>query len=311
MRPSRHFLVTTATMAVVLLCSFLGPHPEARADDAPPDYLAAKKHYSAAEAAAQAQDWSTAAKEYGVAYEITRDPVLFFKLGNAYQLSGDCTRAVEYYERYIAEAKPSEEYETDTKSRIAKCNANAATATSTEEVPPAAPVVPAKTEPAVEAGANLVPGLEENQSSGEALVGTDEESVGQPTFFDDEPTWQETAAWTSVGVSVAFLSAGAILGLSANSREEDIDNLISYRDMNGNPAEFDETIQKRYDNLIEEGEDLNTLSLVALGLAGVSAVSAITFFVLDSKNSAEQDALSTITPTITSESLGVAAGWAF
>jgi hypothetical protein len=81
--------------------------------------------------------------------------------------------------------------------------------------------------------------------------------------------------------------------------------------MNGNPAEFDETIQKRYDTLADEGEDLNTLSLVALSLAGVSAASAIVFFVLDSSNSAEEEGLSTITPTITKESLGVAAGWAF
>jgi hypothetical protein len=298
-----------ATIVLVLVCSYFVSNPEAWADQTKPDYVAAKAHYTAAEKAAKAQDWSTAAKEYGVAYEITRDPVLFFKLGNAYQLSGDCTRAVEYYERYIAEAKPSQEYETDTKSRIAKCNAAGRTATGDETA--GTGVAPVTSEPAETADGTSVPGLEENQSAGEDLVGTDDESVGQPTFFDDEPTWQETAGWTSVGVTVAFLSASAILGLSANSREEDIDNLISYRDMNGNPAEFDETIQKRYDTLADEGEDLNTLSLVALSLAGVSAASAIVFFVLDSSNSAEEEGLSTITPTITKESLGVAAGWAF
>ena len=78
--------------------------PRASAQEKPvtaPDYEAAKRHYQNAEQAAAKKDWNTAAKEYGIAYEITRDAVLFFKLGNAYQLSGDCTRAVEYFERYL------------------------------------------------------------------------------------------------------------------------------------------------------------------------------------------------------------------
>ncbi len=302
MRPSRHFLVPTATMALAVLGTLWLSPQVAWAGDPKPDFVAAKKHYSAAESAAKAQDWSTAAKEYGVAYEITRDPVLFFKLGNAYQLSGDCTRAVEYYERYIAEAKPSEEYKVDAKSRITKCNAASSGGTENSDLAPATTDA---------GGSAAVPGLEENQNSGVDLVGTDSESVGQPTFIDDEPTWQETAAWTSIGVSVAFLSASAILGLSANSREEDIDNLISFRDGDGNPAEFDPNIQQRYDKLVDEGEQLNTLSLVALGLAGVSAASAIVFFVLDSSSSPEDDGLRSITPTITSESVGVAADWRF
>ena len=292
-------------MALVLLLTLGSPKQAAWADEGKPDYQAAKNHYLAAENAAKAKNWAVAAKEYGVAYEITRDPVLFFKLGNAYQLSGDCTRAVEYLERYIAEAKPSEEYKADARSRISSCNAAAATSEGNK-----APKSKPETKPPV---GDQVPGLEEagQEKSASDIVGADSEQVGQPTFIDDAPTWQETAAWTSVGVSVALLSASAILGLSANSREEDIDNLFRYRDMNGNPAAYDATVQKRYEDLVKEGEDLNTLSMVALGLAGVSTASAIAFFVLDSVASRETDGLSTITPTLTNESVGVTAGWAF
>jgi hypothetical protein len=233
--------------------------------------------------------------------------VLFFKLGNAYQLSGDCTRAIEYLERYIAEAKPSEEYEADARARIKACNASGTTPAPGEVKEPSAP-------PANGHSATGVPGLEqagEDTGAGASGVGIDSEQVGQPTFLDDAPTWQETAAWTSVGVSVALLSASAILGLSADSREEDIDNLFRYRDMNGNPATYDATVQKRYESLVEEGEDLNTLSMIALGLAGVTTVSAIVFFVLDSTATSESEGLSILSPRVTSESVGVAAGWAF
>jgi tetratricopeptide (TPR) repeat protein len=304
MLPSRHFLVLAATMALLLLTTVAAPPPLALADDAKPDYAAAKKHYLAAEEAARAKDWAKAAVEFSVAYEITRDPVLFFKLGNAYQLSGDCTRAVEYFERYIAEAKPSEEYKSDTKSRIATCKSSSGTSAGGGT----------ETAPTNEGTTSEVPGLEENSGTGSSdmeLQANDGEQVGQPTFLDDKPSWQETAAWTSVGVSFAFLSASAILGLSANSREEDIDNLYRYRDSNGNPAQYDANIQKKLDNLVDEGEDLNTLSMVALGLAGVSTASAILFFVLDSSASKEEETLSSITPTISDESLGVAANWAF
>ena len=225
MRPSRHFLVLTATMALVFLVSLATPFRAAQADDTKPDFAAAKQHYVEAERAAQAKDWAKAAKEYGVAYEITRDPVLFFKLGNAYQLSGDCTRAVEYLQRYIDEAKPSEEYKADARARIATCNAAASDSTRVgdEASDGNGPDQPA------EGTSTLVPGLEESgdAEAEEKQVGTDSESVGQPTFLDESPSWQETAAWTSVGVSVAFLSVSAILGLSADSREEDIDNLFS------------------------------------------------------------------------------------
>jgi tetratricopeptide (TPR) repeat protein len=282
----------------------------AQADQAKPDYAAAKKHYAEAEKAAQEKDWARAAKEYGVAYEITRDPVLFFKLGNAYQLSGDCTRAVEYYERYIAEANPSDEYRADTQTRIANCNTSLAGAT-TEPAEPDDPAPPEETTPTP--ATTTTPGLEEAsaEDSAEVNVGTDSEQVGQPTFLDDEPTWQETAAWTSVGVSFALLSVSAILGLSADSREEDIDNLFRYRDSEGNPAEYTETVRKRHESLIEEGEDLNTMSMVALGLAGVSTVSAVVFFVLDSSASNESEGLSSIRPTLSEDSVGVSAGWTF
>ena len=331
MRPSRLFLVIAATLALVAVLSLAVPASVALADQAKPDYAAAKKHYDDAEQAAHAQDWALAAKEYGIAYEITRDPVLFFKLGNTYQLSGDCTRSVEYFERYMAEANPSDEYRADIKTRIARCNSsltNAAAAGNAgsgdaQILAPPADLTDstAKTDNSrdTDNSATTTPGLEEALPRGEPAgaegLGTNPElapeQIGQPTFMDEDPTWQETAAWTSVGVSFALLSASAILGLSADSREEDLDNLFQFRDSEGNPAQYGQTVQERYETLIEEGEDLNTMAMVALGLAGVSTAGAIVFFVLDSVASKESDGISSIAPAVTRDSLGVTAGWAF
>ena len=59
-----------------------------------------------------------AARDFLAAYEITKDPVLFFKIGSAYEKAGKCPTAVGYYDRYLAEAKPEENFVTITKERI-------------------------------------------------------------------------------------------------------------------------------------------------------------------------------------------------
>jgi len=305
--------LSSPAMDMTTLGEMLLPSALAQPSEAPakPDYAAAKKHYGAAEAAAEASLWSEAAKEYGIAYEITRDPVLFFKLGNAYQLSGDCTRAVEYFDRYLAEAKPSEEYQADTKSRISTCQssmaaaakAGAATqesgdATSETDTAGSSPLEPSLTDDGHSSGVT---------GEGDELVGPDieDDAPKQPSFMDEQVTWQKTAAWTSVGVSVAFLTASAVLGLSASSREEDIDNLLSYRDASGRPAEFDKAISDRYTTLADEGDSLNTMSMIALGGAGISAAAAIVFFVIDDSSGTSSDEIGSLTPTIGNRSVGV------
>jgi hypothetical protein len=276
----------------------------AEAQQAKPDYEAARRHYQAAEKAAAAADWSTAAKEYGVAYDITRDAVLFFKLGNAYQQTGDCTRAVEYYKRYLAEANPGEEFQKDTNKRIETCKkAPAAGAKKTE---PAAPEDASEAKsPAPDASGDQA----EQQGTSDLPAAPE---PGQPSFVDTEPSWQRTAAWTSTGLALAFATAGAVLGLSAKSREEDVDNLLNYRDPNGEPVEFDESTQRRYEDLIDEGERLDKLSMVAFGVAGAATASAVIFFILDPDSRVNpEEEVSHLVPTVTPEQIGVSAKWSF
>lgn len=101
------------------------------------DLDAAAEHYQLAETAAAEKRWKDAAREYGVAYEHSRDPVLFFKLASALQSAGDCAAALGYFKRYLAEAKPNEQFEKLTRERIAACEA--ATSPAPEPAPEPAP----------------------------------------------------------------------------------------------------------------------------------------------------------------------------
>ncbi len=308
--------LVTVVLLVVSLSSAAQAQQSKTTPDKSTDYAAAKRHYTAAEKAVGDKDWNLAAKEYGIAYEITHDPVLFFKLGNAYQSSGDCTRAVEYLERYLSEAKPSEEYQLDAKARIAACHAtgtaNAESASTVQSSGEAAPTTDAA------GNRPLEPSLtEENTSIASDVTATGDElaspqlgdtanSSNEPSFMEEEVTWQQTAGWTSMGVSVAFLTASAVLGLSANSREEDIENLLSYRDAGGRPTSYEDTVSERYETLADEGDALSRMSLIALGGAGISAAAAIVFFVLDESSEEEDNAgLGSLTPAIGHRSVGV------
>ena len=63
-----------------------------------PDFKAAAEHYKAADAAMAAGNYSGAALEYGIAYDITKDPILFFKIGTANEKAGKCALALTYFQ---------------------------------------------------------------------------------------------------------------------------------------------------------------------------------------------------------------------
>ncbi len=263
-----------------------------------PDYKAAKEHFRKAEQASQAENWDEAVREFLIAYEITQDPVVFFKLATAYQSAGKCSEAVEYFKRYNEEANPSMEYRADALKRITDCNTKLAGEPATG---------PGESSPDEGDTKSPMDPLDEEEK--EELVESTYDD--QPTFIDEEITWQKTAGWTSVGVSAAFLTAGAVLGLSAKSREEDLDNLLTFRDGADRPTSFNDTVSKRYNDLEDEGKTLNTMSMVAFGLAGASAATAIVFFLLDDSPSESSEGMSHLTPTIGEDSVGVRAGWTF
>lgn len=93
---------------------------------------------------------------------------------------------------------------------------------------------------------------------------------------------RRSAAWVAVGVAAAFATTSAVLALSAESRESDIEYLIEFRGAgSGMPSRFARPVRERYDELAREGEQLSFYSWATLGLASAAALAAVTLFVMD------------------------------
>ena len=80
-------------MLCVAARSFAQPTPE-------PDFSKAGELYKAASEAMTAGRFDDASRDFLAAYEITKDPVLFFKIGSAFESAGKCTDALVYYEAH-------------------------------------------------------------------------------------------------------------------------------------------------------------------------------------------------------------------
>jgi len=186
-----------------------------------------------------------AARDYLAAFEITKDPAVFFKIAGAYEKAGKCDEAVTYYKRYLEEAKPEQKLVDVTTEHMAACAKPAEVTPPPEPAPAPAPAPPAEKKPA-------------------------------------EPSPTKNAAWLFVGGSLAFVTAGVVLAYSSSSSEQDIKDL--YVSSNGGPPVFDASTQKRYDDLIAEGKTYQYLSWTSFGIATGCAVAAAILFWRDAKD---------------------------
>src|SRR5262245_39392683 len=89
--------VIAAAMLAALVASGLG-QPLGHAQPAP-ELDRAKDLYLSAEAAMKDDRFDDAARDYGAAYELSRDPALFYKIGRANERAGKCSVALTYYTR--------------------------------------------------------------------------------------------------------------------------------------------------------------------------------------------------------------------
>ena len=176
-----------AAISLFVLCvaarSFAQP---AEAPPSEPDFARATELYNAATQAMDDGRHDDAARDFLAAFEITSDPVLFFKIGSAFEKAGKCTEAVTYYERYLNEAKPAENFVALTRERIDSCKAP----------PPAAPADP---DPAP--------------------------AATEPAAPREQPSKDKDRAWLFVGGALTFVTAGAVLAYSTASAEQDIKDL--------------------------------------------------------------------------------------
>jgi outer membrane biosynthesis protein TonB len=284
------------------------------AQDPPPDFKKAAEHYKAAEAAMAAELYLDAAREYAIAYEITRDAVLFFKIATANDKGGKCELAVTYYRRYLKEGKPDEKFRATTEQRIAACQGKAPPAAA--EPPPAPPTPtpsPSPTpSPAPTPTPTPTPSPSPSAEAAEPAITTDPAAEPAPAPPEAGPSWKRSAGWISIGVAAAAGTVGAVMALSARSTEQDLDDLMAVRE-DGRPITFDAETASRYDELVDEGKRFNTLTIVSFGVAGAAAAAAATFFVLDATDTGETAGASALrlAPAVTPDGASVSASWRF
>jgi hypothetical protein len=341
----------------------------------------AKDLYKSAEAAMKDGRYDDATRDYGAAYELSKDPALFFKIARANERAGKCDVAVIYYARYLREGKPSEQFVAATKERIAACGgdarghdgsaapvephprtlgageqgsggttpgragsdstapgsaasggatpgpagsgraapgstgASAPGSTSSTSVPgsTSSTGVPGSTSSASARGStgsgstNVAAGTSSGSadvaagtSSGSADVaaGTGN-SAPAPVLTPSNPG---KVAWLLGGGAIALVTLGGVLAYASSSSENDVRDL--YVGFAGQPATFDAQIQKRYDELVDQGHRYQHLSWAAFGLAGAAAAGAAVLFVLGRRDEPAPHAR--VTPLVTTSTAGVA-----
>jgi tetratricopeptide (TPR) repeat protein len=299
--------VSILTLALLLGGLVVFGAPSAAYAQGKPDYAAARKHYMNAQQAEKAGDYDTAVSEYAAAYDITKDAKILYSVAKAYEGGGNKDAAVVYYRRYVNEAKDAKDRD-DVKKHITELEGAPATPTPTPTPPDKGNEVIAPTPPPP---AGTPPGAGE-----EPEVTIPGQGIGDaPALSDGGSRWQRTAGWASVGVAAVLFTTGAVLGVSANSRAEDIDRLETFRDPQGNPTRYTGNVKADYENAQSDGKNLEKYSIVAFSVAGAAAVAAVIFFAIDPGAPESPEAVSQghryFVPVVSQDSVGVAAGWGF
>ena len=90
-----------------------------------PDLAHAKELYDTANQAMSEGRYLDAAQAYGAAYDITHDPILFFKIGTANEKAGRCDVALIYFGRYLKEGKPDLKFQAMAQDHVRACGGDA------------------------------------------------------------------------------------------------------------------------------------------------------------------------------------------
>lgn len=311
-RPAR--LGLGAVVAAAVLAGVLGATAGAQPA---PDLERAKDLYRSAEAAMKEGRFDDAARDYGAAYESSKDPALFYKIGRANERAGRCDVAVIYYARYLQDGKPAAPFVQTTRERIRACGGDAQPAGGAAPSEPGpvdgagtgstAPVPPASAPPASAPPASIPPATAAEPEVGIAGGDADSGSAAAPApaALRLIPNNRHKVAWLMTGGAVALVTLGSVLAYAANSSESDVRDL--YVGFAGQPATFDAQTRKRYDEIIGHGRRYQRLSWASFGLAGAAAAGAVVLFVIGARPESPKRAR--LTPIVTPTGAGVAVGF--
>ena len=96
----------------------------------------------------------------------------------------------------------------------------------------------------------------------------------------EKPTAVRTAAWVGTAAAVALGTAGAIVGLGAQNRADELRRRTTLL-VGSAPPQYDDNQAEAYNTLMSEGQSYNTVSIALLSAAGVATVASVVLFIVD------------------------------
>ena len=270
------------------------------------DFAAAGQHFSSAQDAFAQGKYEQAAKEFQAAYDITHDSSMLVNIGESWQRAGDGKKALVGYRAYLA-VQPQAPDRSEIEGRIQ------AIATALAEAAPGSPAgAPAPgTSPTPPAPASLGTPSGTTQSPGPATppvaspagaapavppavgpgLGLDKPSLPEAAKPDASsgagavppatPTTRlRTAAWVTVAIAVALMTSGAIVGLGAQDRADELRRRTTLL-IGNQPPVYDAGQAEAYTTLQSEGRTYNQAGIALLCTAGAVAVTAGILFIVD------------------------------
>lgn len=131
-------------------------------------------------------------------------------------------------------------------------------------------------------------------------------------LLDEGPmTKLRAGAWIGVATTLALLTAGAVLGLAAEDRSDEISRNLSFVDMNGQPHKFDQAADKRLRDLKDDGNVYNGLAIGFYSAAAASAVVTTVLFVVDAKRPRPSPHALRLSPVVGRSAAGLGLGGTF
>jgi tetratricopeptide (TPR) repeat protein len=272
----------TVILGLAACAALAGAPASARAQQ--PDYEAAKRHFLTGKDLFEKHEYNRAAAEFEAAYEITKDPVVLFNVGEAYEKAGKTDEAIRAYEGYLAGTPTAQDRE-DVEKKITELKNKRSAPTPPKggdmKVPP----------PSGGENPPPPPGGGEESSSGLRIAG-----------------------WVGVGLTAALVVTGGMFALSAQGKQDDIARMQRFVDpVTGRPLDFNSgTVKAQYQSLFDDGNTFKDLSIAMFVVSGVAAAGTVALFLMDHYHfGARADRGIRLGAIATPEGAAMSLGWSF
>ncbi|MEO6955055.1 MAG: hypothetical protein ABI321_24860 [Polyangia bacterium] len=285
-----------------LLCGPAQAQTPAATDAAAPDYDLAGKQFAAGQESFAAKRFHVAALHFQAAYDITKDPVLLFNVGESYENAGNAQRASDSYRAYLAQ-KPTAQDRADIEKRIARLDDKKAAPLPDRSIDgdraEADKIVASGTVPATDTAVTATPSPAPSPDpvaapatppAPPAAVVVGAQKPAQVGLLEEHPaTRLRVAAWSGVAATLALLTTGAILGLAAQSRGDEVTRRLSFVDSTGQPLTYDAAAKADFSDLRSQGKLYSGLSIGFYTASAAMAVVTTTLFLVDWRKNKKRD----------------------